>query len=85
MVEERAHEVTHQAATAIQEVAHETAQGASQEGLKELANWITLVNEHSHGSLAHFLHHWENVIFWIASIILLLIIIYLFVSGRAFK
>ncbi|MBI1977932.1 MAG: F0F1 ATP synthase subunit A [Candidatus Omnitrophica bacterium] len=44
------HEVTHQ-------VAH------AEEGLKELANWITLVNEYRHGSVAHFLHHWENVVF----------------------
>ena len=40
-----------------------TTHGKAQEGLKELANWVTLVNEYSHGTLAHFLHHWENVIF----------------------
>ena len=36
----------------------------AEEGLKELANWITLVTEKAHGTpWAHFLHHWENVIF----------------------
>ena len=36
----------------------------SEEGLKELANWITLATEKAHGAgWAHFLHHWENVIF----------------------
>src|SRR3989344_9681077 len=59
MVEERAHEVAHHATAAV----HEASQGASQEGLKELANWVTLLNESWHGSTAHFLHQWENVIF----------------------
>lgn len=36
----------------------------SQEGLKELANWVTVVTERAHGlPWADFLHHWENVIF----------------------
>ena len=34
------------------------------EGLKELANWITLLTEKSHGApWVDFLHHWENVVF----------------------
>jgi len=36
----------------------------TQEGLKELANWITLVTEKFHGTpWADFLHRWENVVF----------------------
>jgi len=36
----------------------------AQEGLKELANWITLISEKWHGTAwADFLHHWENVVF----------------------
>lgn len=36
----------------------------TQEGLKELANWITLVTEKFHGApWADFLHRWENVVF----------------------
>ena len=43
---------------------HETAHKASEEGLKELGNWITLANEHWHEvPFIHFLHLWENVIF----------------------
>lgn len=42
---------------------------AAQEGLKELANWITLLTEKSHGTpWADFLHRWENVVFsWIVA------------------
>lgn len=55
MVEETVHEVVHEAA-------HKTQ--AAQEGLKELANWVTLVNEYWHDApFAHFLHQWENVVF----------------------
>ncbi len=55
MVEETAHQI-------VREAAHETQ--AAHEGLKELANWITLVNEYWHdASFAHFLHRWENVVF----------------------
>jgi F-type H+-transporting ATPase subunit a len=41
----------------------------TQEGLKELANWITLITEKSHGTpWADFLHRWENVVFsWIVA------------------
>lgn len=47
----------------------------AQEGLKELANWITLISQKWHGaSWADFLHHWENVIFaWTAALVLVLI------------
>ncbi len=62
MVEETAHAIN---------ATHEAAHGTSQEGLKELANWITLVNEHSHGSVAHFLHHWENVVFSLSAALFL--------------
>lgn len=37
---------------------------AAQQGMRELANWITLVTENAHGRpWADFLHHWENVVF----------------------
>lgn len=53
----------------FQEALHHTAPHAqkAQEGLKELANWITLLSEKWHGQpWADFLHHWENVFFaWI--------------------
>lgn len=47
----------------------------TQEGLKELANWITLVSEKWHGApWADFLHHWENVVFsWTIALGLVLI------------
>ena len=46
------------------EAGHAAAAEKSQEGLKELANWISLVTEKAHGTpWAHFLHHWENVVF----------------------
>ena len=36
----------------------------AQEGLKELANWVTLVTEKAHGTpWTNFLHRWENVVF----------------------
>ncbi len=51
----------------IREGAHQTAQaahGAPQEGLKELANFITLLNDFFHDiPFIHFLHQWENVVF----------------------
>lgn len=37
--------------------------GEKSEGLKELANWITLLSEHWHTPFTGFLHHWENVVF----------------------
>ena len=42
----------------------------SQEALKELANWITLLTEKSHGTpWADFLHRWENVVFsWLIAL-----------------
>ncbi len=47
----------------------------AQEGLKELANWITLISERWHGApWADFLHHWENVVFsWIVAFGLVLV------------
>ena len=55
MTEETARAIPRQAA-----VVHETAQ----EGLKELANGITLLNERWHEvPFIHFLHQWENVAF----------------------
>lgn len=44
----------------------------AEEGLKELANWITLATEKGHGtSWAPFLHRWENVAFsWTVALML---------------
>ncbi len=52
----------------LREAVHQTAHGVghqvTQEGLKELANWITLLNHYFHDvPLVHFLHQWENVVF----------------------
>lgn len=56
MVEEHIHKIALQTATA--------AHGHAQEGLKELANWITLLNDYFHEvPFVHFLHQWENIIF----------------------
>lgn len=58
------------------EVGHASAHASkAQEGLKELANWVTLLSEKFHGTpWVDFLHHWENVVFsWaIASSLILL-------------
>ena len=47
----------------------------AQEGVKEVANWITLVTERAHDApWANFLHHWENVIFsWTIALVLIVI------------
>lgn len=47
----------------------------AQEGLKELANWVTLVTEKAHGTpWADFLHRWENVVFsWTVALGLVLL------------
>ena len=47
----------------------------AQEGLKELANWVTLVTEKAHGTpWANFLHRWENVVFsWSIALALALV------------
>lgn len=58
------------------EAAHAQAHAEkAQEGLKELANWITFVSQKWHGTpWADFLHHWENVIFaWTVALVLILI------------
>lgn len=52
----------------LHEAVHQTVNGAghqaTQEGLKELANWITLLNHYFHDvPFVHFLHQWENVVF----------------------
>ena len=52
--------------------ATQAAHGQAQEGLKELANWITLFNEYWHGSIARFLHHWENVVFSLTAALFLI-------------
>ena len=66
MVEETAHAVTQ---------AHETAHGATQEGLKELANWVTLLNERWHDvAFVRFLHHWENVVFSLIAALFLVVL-----------
>ena len=52
--------------------AHPAAHGQAQEGLKELANWITLLNDRWHGVPAvHFLHKWENVVFSLTGALIL--------------
>lgn len=56
----------------------------AQEGLKELANWITLVSEKFHGEpWADFLHHWENVIFSWTVGLGLIIVAFLGTRGKA--
>ncbi len=55
---------------------HAQAQAAQAgQGLKELANWITLATENAHGKpWADFLHRWENVVFaWTAGFLLILL------------
>ena len=48
----------------MEEHVHEAAQTHADEGLKELANWITLLNDYFHNvPFVQFLHHWENVVF----------------------
>src|SRR3989338_8659946 len=53
------------------------AEETAHEGLKELANWVTLLNEYWHGSIAHFLHQWENVIFSLTAALFLVGITFL--------
>jgi len=66
MIEETTHAVN---------ATHEVAHGASQEGLKELANWVTLLNERWHDvPFIHFLHKWENVVFSLTAGLFLIII-----------
>jgi len=66
MIEETAHSAAHKAA-ASHEAAHE--------GLKELANWITLVNERWHDvPFVNVLHQWENVVFSLTAAFFLIIL-----------
>ena len=62
---------------AVSQHAHEAAghAAATQEGIKEVANWITLVSKQWHGApWADFLHQWENVVFsWTVGLVLILI------------
>ena len=53
----------------------ETHAAAAQQGIKEAANWITVVVQHGHDTAwGHFLHRWESVIFsWTAGLLLILI------------
>src|SRR3989338_10559386 len=66
MIEETAHSAAHKAA-ASHEAAHE--------GLKELANWITLVNERwHHVPFLNVLHQLENVVFSLTAAFFLIIL-----------
>ena len=57
-----ASEIAH---SAVQEVHHSEESG---QVMKEMANFLTLVIEKLHGTVAgEFLHHWENVIFSMAA------------------
>ncbi|MBI3999361.1 MAG: F0F1 ATP synthase subunit A [Candidatus Omnitrophica bacterium] len=57
---------------------HEGAHGAAQEGLKELANFVTLLNAYWHDSpLVQFLHKWENVLFSLIAALFLITISFL--------
>ena len=58
--------------------AHATTHKVANEGLKELANWITLLNERWHDvPLIHFLHRWENVAFSLVAAFFLVIVSFL--------
>lgn len=58
----------------VNESAHEAPAQAS-EGLKELANWITLLNERWHDvPFVHFLHRWENVVFSLTASLFLIVL-----------
>jgi F-type H+-transporting ATPase subunit a len=47
-------------------------------GVKEVANWITVLNEHFHDVPAvQFLHHWENVVFSLIAVSFLIIVSFL--------
>ena len=55
----------------VEETAHAT-HGQAQEGLKELANWITLLNDRWHDvPTVQFLHQWENVVFSLTGALIL--------------
>ena len=55
----------------------------SEEGLKELANWITLLNERlPNVPFVHFLHHWENVVFSLMASLFLITLSLLATSKR---
>lgn len=56
------------------EVSHGAAQ-AAHEGVKEVANWITVLSSQWHGTpWVDFLHRWENVVFsWIIAGFMVLI------------
>lgn len=57
----------------IEQTMH-AAQPDTHEGLKELANWITLLNERWHDvPFVHFLHQWENVVFSLIAALFLIV------------
>lgn len=57
------------------QIATQGSHGAAQEGLKELANWITILNERWHDvGLVQFLHHWENVVFSLTAAFFLIVL-----------
>jgi len=48
----------------VDQAAHGASGETAQGGLKELANWITVLNERwQEVPFVHFLHRWENVVF----------------------
>ncbi len=56
-------------------VEHNANHQAAQEGLKELGNFITVLNDYFHDvPFVHFLHKWENVVFSIIAGMILITI-----------
>jgi F-type H+-transporting ATPase subunit a len=47
-------------------------------GVKEVANWVTVLNEYFHNvPFVQFLHHWENVVFSLTAALFLIIVSFL--------
>ncbi len=75
MVEETQQSVHHATAAVQSAAAHGEA---AHEGLKELANFITVLNDFFHDvPFVHFLHRWENVVFSLIAGIFLIVISFL--------
>ena len=73
MIEEHVHETVHHATEAAH-AAGAAVHGAHEEGLKELANFITLLNDFFHDvPFVQFLHQWENVVFSVIAGIFLIV------------
>ena len=52
--------------------------GLASAGVKEVANWVTFLNEHWHDvPFVQFLHHWENVVFSLFAASLLITVSFL--------